>query len=245
MARRHQLDLLPLLDVFMVVLFVFATIQEQRLGDNVRDVTQLEQQLAEADQALLDAKAREREQSSRRAALEDERAAELANAKGDAERLRGEVQVLRQAFVSHQEETRAELEKAGLPEQALENLEVLSRVLEKYSVFEVDLHGERGEGGEAINRCCYRTDPLLDEWRPCGLVPPAAEDRERWFDEGASGLADALRRTKGGNAMTLIRQDFDASYRVANRLAELLRSRLPDHHVYAEEGPGLRASCSE
>ena len=29
--RRHSLDLLPLLDVFMVVLFVFATIQELSL----------------------------------------------------------------------------------------------------------------------------------------------------------------------------------------------------------------------
>ena len=42
---RHRLDLLPLLDVFMVVLFVFATIQEQRLGDSTRDAEQLQRQL--------------------------------------------------------------------------------------------------------------------------------------------------------------------------------------------------------
>lgn len=245
MARRHQLDLLPLLDVFMVVLFVFATIQEQRLDDTSRDATQLEQRVAQAEEALRVTVAREREQAAAHTVVEQERAATLASAEAEAERVRAEVEVLRQAFASHQQQTRVELAKAGLPEQALENREVLERVLEKYSVFEIELHGEDRESGELVNRCCYRIDPLLDEWRSCGQVPSSSEERERWLDEGANGLADALRRTKGGNAMTLVRQDLDASYRVASGLAGLLRTRLPDHHVYAEEEPKLGARCSE
>ncbi|MBA3547343.1 MAG: hypothetical protein H0T76_12725, partial [Nannocystis sp.] len=44
--RRHSLDLLPLLDVFMVVLFVFAMIQERQLGDSASASAAMERELA-------------------------------------------------------------------------------------------------------------------------------------------------------------------------------------------------------
>ena len=47
MARRN-LDMLPLLDVFMVVLFVFATIQEGELAAEEQQSDDLEKQLLAA-----------------------------------------------------------------------------------------------------------------------------------------------------------------------------------------------------
>jgi biopolymer transport protein ExbD len=244
MARRHQLDLLPLLDVFMVVLFVFATIQEQRLDDTTRDAAQLEQQLAEASRTLDDVAARERQQKAQAAAIDRQQAVVRAEAQREADQLRRELQALQQRSTEEHEKTRTLLAEAGLPEQMLEHLELLSRVLEKYSVFEIELVGERGEHGEVINRCCYRVDPLLDQWRACGVVPLLPEDRERWLDEGANGLAEALRRTKGGNAMTLLRQDHAASHRIAEGLAGLLRTRFSDQYVDFEDVPELTVRCA-
>ena len=93
------------------------------------------------------------------------------------------------------------------------------------------------------NRCCFRVDPLADGWQPCGEIPGDAEARERWLDEGAGGLVDALRRTKGGNAMTLVRQDTRASHRLATRLVEQLRDRFTDQHFYAEHADELPGRC--
>jgi hypothetical protein len=245
--RRHSIDLLPLLDVFMVVLFVFATIQEQRLDDTTRDAERLEQRIAEADRALAAATAREatraREQETRAAehALD---AAALTEARDEAQHLRRELESLRQGVLDHQAETSAALARVGLPEQTLERLSLLSRLLEKHNVLEIELVGQPGEGGAPIeNRCCYRVDPLRDQWRSCGRVSTLAEQRERWLDAGAHGLAEALRATKGGNAMTLVRQDLAASYRIASHLAELLRTRFSDQYVDVEEAPVLTVRC--
>jgi biopolymer transport protein ExbD len=245
MRRRHQLDLLPLLDVFMVVLFVFATIQEQRLDDTTRDSAELERQAAEAERALRTAAARAREQEAQQAAVDQQRAAALAEAEGEADRLRRELQALRRSFVEGQEKTRVELAKAGLPQQTLERLELLARLLDEHSVFEIEIAGELGGDGKPINRCCYRDDPLLDHWRSCGVIPLRPADRELWLDEGSGGLVDALRRTKGGNAMTRVRQDSDAGHLVARSLAELLRERFPDQTIDTKVEPELTARCPE
>jgi hypothetical protein len=239
--RRHQLDLLPLLDVFMVVLFVFATIQEQRLDDTTRDAERLEQRLAAADQALAATVAREQEARQ----IENSQAAAALEAQQEAQRLRGELQRLRQGVADAQARVDDELARMGLPEQTLERLQLLSRLLEKHGVLEIELLGQPGADGMPINRCCYRIDPLHDEWRTCGQVPSLAEERERWLDGGANGLAEALRRTKGGNAMTLVRQDLGVSHGAAGHLAELLRSRFPDRTVDVGEARVLQARCVE
>ena len=49
---RPRLDLLPLLDVFMVVLFVFATIQEKQLDETQRDVEAERARAAELETEL-------------------------------------------------------------------------------------------------------------------------------------------------------------------------------------------------
>jgi hypothetical protein len=240
--RRHQIDLLPLLDVFMVVLFVFATIQEQRLDVTTRDAERLEQRLAAADQALAAAAAREHET---RRADDGRAAAALAEAQEQARQLRGELQSLRRAVADEQAQVSAELARKGLPEHTLERLQLLSRLLEKHSVLEIELAGRAGEDGLPVNRCCYRVDPMHDEWRACGQVPMIAEERERWLDDGANGLAEALRRTKGGNAMTIVRQDTEVSHGAASLLAEQLRSRFPDRTVDVQTAPVLAARCVE
>lgn len=243
---RHRLDLLPLLDVFMVVLFVFATIQEQRLDDTTRDAERLQQRIAEAERVLRSAEARSRQREAEHDEAAQQQADALAQAKREAQHLRRELEELRQDFVEQKARTRRELAQAGVPEQMLARVDVLERVLDKYSVFEIELGGGIGEAGEVITRCCYRTDPLLDQWHSCGVVPARPEDRAAWLDEGAGGLVDALRRTKGGNSMTLVRQhDQEGGFRMASRLAEQLRERFSDQHVYAETEPDLVLHCTD
>lgn len=244
---RHRLDLLPLLDVFMVVLFVFATIQEQRLDDTTRGRDRLQQRVAEVELVLREAQTREQQQQRRREAEgldeDQERDEALAELRSETELLRRELTKARRTVTEHKDEVRAELAQAGVSERMLQRVDVLSRVLDKYSVFEIELTGAVDADGGVLSRCCYRVDPLADVWESCGVVPPRPESRERWLDEGAGGLAVALRRTKGGNAMTLVRQDLDAGHRIASRLVEQLRQRYSDQHFYAEERAELEAHC--
>ncbi|MCX4242609.1 hypothetical protein [Paraliomyxa miuraensis] len=235
---RHRLDLLPLLDVFMVVLFVFATIQEQRLDDTTRDAQRLEERVAQAERALQVARAEQIAESSKHVSAMDE-------AQAQAQDLRRELLDLQHALHAQRDEARRTLARAGVSEQAVERIELLSKVLEKYGVVEIDLVAD-GEEGELGTRCCYRSDPLSDDWRSCGRVPARLEDRAVWLDGGAGGLVDALRRTKGGNAMTLVRQhEHEAGYRIAQRLAEQLRERFTDQHVVAEVEPDLVLRCAD
>jgi len=205
---RHRLDLLPLLDVFMVVLFVFATIQEQRLDETTRALQSREEQLAAATEAGETASLRERVRE-----LEDTLA---------------ELRTSAQATV------------AGLAagDDAVRRQSVLVKLLDRYSVFELEIAGATDDNGAVINRCCYRTDPLSATWTSCGEIPPVGHARETWWDDGGGGLDLALRRTKGGNAMTIVRQDERASYRIAARMEELLRDRFADQQIY-DEGVSL------
>jgi len=250
-VSRHRLDLLPLLDVFMVVLFVFATIQEQRLDDSTRDAEALEQRVQQAEARLAAEQARQHDQARDRAELhvadEAERrkqASAAAEAAREAQRLRIELDRLRLAVAEHQQQTREGLERLGLPDDTLERIEVLTRVLDKYSVIEVEIIGRWSEDGIVVHDCCFRSDPLADRWSSCGIVPQRFEERGRWLDEGADGLGDALRRTKGGNAMTVVRQDDAAAHRIASRLVEQLRERFSDQHFYVEEQAVLHDHCA-
>lgn len=216
--ERHRLDLLPLLDVFMVVLFVFATIQEQRLDETTRDATALAQELDAAKRALV------------------EREAELLAA-ADGTELEAVRERLRERDATIAEvKANAQATIAGLAagDDAVRRQSVLVKLLDRYSVFEIEIAGDADETGAVINRCCYRTDPLSTTWTPCGAIPSVAQARTTWWDEGGGGLDLALRRTKGGNAMTIIRQDERASWRIAARLEELLRDRFADQQVYDE-----------
>ncbi len=215
---RHRLDLLPLLDVFMVVLFVFATIQEQRLDETTKDAASLAQELEDTERTL----------AQRDAELRD--AADGTELEAVRERLRE-----RDATIAELKTT-AQATIAGLAagDDAVRRQSVLVKLLDRYSVFELEIAGDADETGAVINRCCYRTDPLSTTWTSCGVIPSVAQARTAWWDEGGGGLDLALRRTKGGNAMTIIRQDERASWRIAARLEELLRDRFADQQIYDE-----------
>lgn len=226
---RARLDLLPLLDVFMVVLFVFATIQEQRLDTTTQEV-QEHRELAATLEAQLDrARSDLAHQASTSAPPEDSR----------------EIETLRERLRQREEtiaELRTDVEKTlgalATGDDAVRQRDVLVKLLDRYSVFEIEIAGDIDESGAVVNHCCFRDDPLASTWQPCGAIPVLGEQRASWLDDGAGGLAGALRRTKGGNAMTIVRQDERASYRIAASLEGMLRERFPEHQIY-DEGVGL------
>ena len=220
---RHRLDLLPLLDVFMVVLFVFATIQEEKLDLTTREASAREHRLvAERDRladGLRDAEAR-------------------AAVPRDDDALRTRMAELEEQLASTEANAREQLARAGVGDEEVRRDSVLAKLLDNYSVFEIEIAGSLDDAGAVVNHCCYRTDPLAKEWRSCGTIPADAQSRDEWWEQGGGGLATALRRTKGGNAMTIVRQDRRAAYRMAARIEELLRDRLPEHKTY-DEGVGI------
>jgi len=220
--HRHRLDLLPLLDVFMVVLFVFATIQEQRLDETTRAADERQQENDDLARRLADAEAR----------------LAVAGSTGEAEALRERVAQAERTIAEVKADAQATI--AGLAEgdDAVRRQSVLAKLLDRYSVFELEIAGAMDDTGAVVNRCCFRTDPLATEWTSCGEIPALATARATWWDEGGGGLDLALRRTKGGNAMTIIRQDEHASYRIAASMEELLRDRFPEHQIY-DEGVAL------
>lgn len=224
--RRHTLDLLPLLDVFMVVLFVFATIQEQELVTTAQATAELAAELQRAKAAAAEA---ERVKQEHDAAVAAEKAAqaELAQARERQVELQAAMTELRAAA----EQAAATGTTAGA--EVLRRQDVLARLLDHFSVFEIEIDGELA-GDVVVNRCCYRTEPLAGAWKRCGAVPAAGDELRDWLAEGAGGLVEALRRTRGGNALTIVRQNEAATSRIARKLEEQLRERLPEHKIYGE-----------
>ncbi|HWB80571.1 MAG TPA: hypothetical protein VG755_36655 [Nannocystaceae bacterium] len=230
---RHRLDLLPLLDVFMVVLFVFATIQEQKLDETTRDVLALAD---ERDATRAELRARE---------AELERAEQNLASNGEAAELRERVGQLEAALAQVRADAEGALAAMAAGDDALRRQSVLTKLLDRYSVFELEIAGATDDSGAVINRCCYRTDPMSNVWTSCGEIPARPQDRTTWWDDGAGGLDLALRRTKGGNAMTVIRQDERASYRIAARMEELLRDRFAEHQIYDEGVTLVDIHCTQ
>jgi hypothetical protein len=217
------------------VLFVFATIQEQQLDVSEHELATLRSELAtarasarapaqpprpDAEQALRDELARTRDEAVE---LRDA----LARARDEAVELRDALARVRRAA-----ESAAATGTTGGAE-VLRRQEVLGKLTDHFSVFEIEIDGALVDG-VIHNRCCYRTEPLSGEWRPCGEAPAATGELRDWLAGGGNGLLDALRRTKGGNAMTIVRQNERATYRVGRKLEEQLRERFPDHKIYDE-----------
>ncbi|PRQ02841.1 hypothetical protein ENSA5_20180 [Enhygromyxa salina] len=224
MARRN-LDMLPLLDVFMVVLFVFATIQEGELDSSVQELDELSARLVEAEAVAA-------AESARAAALAAE--LEIAAQRGQqASELETKVAAYQRACgprapgdplcPAANPDARAHAELA----------EVQQRLLDNVAVFEVEIAGEPNlDTGKTHNHCCFRADPPQGEWRSCGDVPSPEQAREDWFDSGADGLRPALRETQDGYAIVMVRQDAAARNLITNDLTQLLRERLPGYQVY-------------
>jgi hypothetical protein len=244
--RAHRgIDMLPLLDVFMVVLFVFATIQETKLDDSAQELEALRHTVAIleverdalADQATA-AVAREQALEDRLAAAEveaDERV-ELEARVAEFERVCGPAKPGGPVCPA------IELE----PREAAEQLAVdtlLARLFDNIAVFEIELDGAiDAERQVLLNPCCYRSDPPKGEWKSCGDIPSDADERAAWLDDGGQGLLEALRRDHGGNAIVILRQGAGARYRQTNDLADLLREQLPDHRIY-DDGSVATLDC--
>ncbi len=212
MAQR-RLDMLPLLDVFMVVLFAMTT---TTTTDADADADARAEPSTEASDSEAIAEAR---------SARDRAEAALSEARQTSQKAAQRAKALAEAL----EDLRADAtRRGGSPRQS----EVLERLLDQFSVFEIEVAGEPGDAG-IVNRCCFRSD-LQEQWRSCGAVPALQIDREHWLEDGGEGLIDVLRRTKGGNALTLVRQDEDATYRIAGALEDALRERLPEHRIYNE-----------
>ncbi|PCC67921.1 hypothetical protein SAMN02745121_04736 [Nannocystis exedens] len=227
--RRHALDLLPLLDVFMVVLFVFATIQEGQLDASATAAAALEAELQQLRARQIDPDELARLRRAEATATADVAAAraELARASETQTELRAALEQLRTAA----EQAAATATTSGA--EALRRQEVLARLLDHFSVFEIEIDGELA-GDAVVNHCCYRTEPLAGAWKTCGVMPAATAELQDWLADGGAGLADALRRTRGGNAMTIVRQNERATWRVARKLEEQLRERFPEHKIYGD-----------
>jgi biopolymer transport protein ExbD len=235
--RRHRLDLLPLLDVFMVVLFVFATMQEHELDASVTRQDELREELEVTHRRLRDAQA---------ATVEVEDVAEVTaraqRAERETEAWRAKADQAREAIEALRTETATALQATAPGEDVVRRQEVYRRLLDHFTVYEIEIAGAEADAA-VVNRCCYRTDMQRDGWRSCGEVPAGVADRTRWLDAGAGGLAEVLRKTKGGNALTIVRQDEIATYRIAAKLGELLRLRFDGHEIYAGTTAPTEIEC--
>lgn len=238
MTDRPQrgLDLTPLLDVFMVVLFVFATLQENELDKSQDTVESLQANAADLEEQLSAIKARPEPSQD---PLPPVSAAEVKELEASNEALKDQL-----------DEVRREAKKAaeGLPQgenEALRRQELLSKLLDHFSVFEIEIAGVTDETGTVRNRCCYRTEPAAEGWDPCNDIPADSDERRQFIDNGAAGLIAALRKTKGGNAMTVIRQDENATFRISARLERDLRERFPEHKIYDEGLSVIDMACGE
>lgn len=223
--RKRNLDMLPLLDVFMVVLFVFATIQEGELDSTVREVDELKAQLLEAQAMAAAESARAAMQGAELElqAQQKDQAAQLEAELADYQRACGPRRPGDPLCPAADAEAREQAEVAVMQEQLLSNI----------AVFQIEIAGEVDlESGRVINHCCFRADPPQGEWQRCGAVPSAKAEQSDWFDEGADGLREQLRQTRDGYAIILLQQDLPARYQLTKDFSQLLSSRLREHYVY-------------
>ncbi|KIG17490.1 hypothetical protein DB30_03191 [Enhygromyxa salina] len=223
--RRRNIDMLPLLDVFMVVLFVFATIQESELDSTAHEIEQLEAELVEAQAIAAAEAARAATQAAQLEvqAQHEKRAAQLEAELANYQRACGPRLPGDPLCPAADPQRREQAETAVMQDQLLANI----------AVFQIEIAGEVDlESGRVINHCCFRADPPQGEWRRCGEVPYSRLAQSDWFDEGADGLRESLKQTREGYAIILLQQDKPASYQLTKDFAQLLQSRLRDHYVY-------------
>ena len=236
MAKRG-IDMLPLLDVFMVVLFVFATIQEQQLDSSTRERDEATAALAAATEAQVTLE--EQLEGATREAEQAEAKVEASDARERS--VRAERDELREACGPRQPGGPVCPAADPARKAAAEVVAVHARLLGKLAVFEVQLEGVPDlETGKLRTRCCYRADPPDGDWQACGEVPGEELERAAWLEAGADGLVDGLAETDGSAAVVLLSQDAGAKFLVSDDLADLLRERFPDHRVYDD---GTRVSA--
>lgn len=222
--RRRPLDLLPLLDVIMVVLFAFAVIQETRLDEDAQRLAASEMEVAALQSRLERAAAAQQAQSANAQA----QAATLAQAEQRAEGLASALTKLR--------------EERWPDESSYRRDDVLDKLLDQNAVVEIEVGGLAGPDG-ITNRCCVRSGPRDHDWESCGEVPHDEEGRAQWLRAGAGALVRALRDTRGGRGVTIIRQDVAATWLIGARLDEVLRRDFPEHKIYNDGVAAVTVGC--
>lgn len=266
-GSQKPLDMLPLLDVMMVILFAFATIQEGKLADtdeerdaktvalaelieerdtlaDESDQLRKERDVAQEklDKAEIDKKIREIEQLTEmlQAKLDENKQLKEREKALDMENLRQKNALdaleadLRKLKELPESQSRAEQERKN---------QILERLLEKNKVLEIEMKGTVGTDGLVTNHCCYRTDPTSQTWESCGAIPPLSENMTRWMQEDRYGLAKALRKTFGGNAITIIRRDNTTTRIVGEALTKLVQQEFPEQKVYNAGVAVVEADC--
>lgn len=252
MARRkRRLEMLPLLDVFMVVLFVFATIQEGKLSATTEESQQLQEELEQAQSKLqqVEDELQEADVEATQSKL-DEAQKQRKQLAEDLDKTKKKVDELeekeKQAIDKVEEMEKKLRQKISEQVESSEEVrreEILEKLLDQHSVFEVEIRGTVDPEEGVVNHCCYRTDPRAKTWKRCGEVPVQTNAQADWFRAGGDGLLDVLRNTKGGNAMTIIRHDATASHRIGQKLESLIREQVTEQKVYNEGIAGIEMAC--
>ncbi|GEM_PF-1800432 len=247
---RRNIDMLPLLDVFMVVLFVFATIQEGQLDSSSQDLSDVAQDLSETE--------RELERQRETIAELEQRALQAAELREHELELEDQIVAYQRACGPRgsddplcpkaQAEAPDPAEQARYAAEQAREFEVMAalheRLLDNVAVFEVELEGAIDlEAVQLRNRCCVRANPPQGAWQRCGEMPSDPDLRSDWLDDGGDTLMDTLRRTHGGDAIVVLRQGDMARLRLTNDLSEDLRERLPDHEIYDDGLSTAALSC--
>lgn len=236
-----RLDLLPLVDVMMVVLFALVVSQEREL-----DETQ-----ATAADTALSKRSLERQMESMERRLAEAKAADVLELKAEivqARRDAAKQESARNEMADKLRQMAAQVVKLQQQDYSTPDVmrrdDVLEKLLDQNAVVEVEIGGQAAKGG-IENRCCFRAGPRDDAWQSCGLVPAESGERRRWLDGGAQGLLKQLQDTSGGRAVTIVRQDVAATYAVGTQLTATILARLPDHKVYNEGVRLLPVQCGE
>lgn len=213
---RHRVDLLPLLDVFMVVLFVFASIQEETL------------QHTQAEHADVLAQARQQD-------------VRLAMADAAWVRANAEVERLEQALAI--EQTRAHADEVALGGvEALRQRDLLARMRAGAMFVEVEVSGRSNDDGSIINHCCYRIGE--GTWHSCGDVPVTRDALEQWRVSDPDFVQVLGAPKADGPRFVFVRQNAAATYAIATRIGDVLRARYRDAQVYDGRADFLLETCA-
>lgn len=201
--QARPVDMLPLLDIILVVLFVFATLEEGKTITNQEQIKKLKQELSAALQTL---------QTLRDAAPPTDSADPLAGLMTQIESLQAQNEELKQqqqASKADAKEIEEQMKQLLALKDNFENreyrLEHMARqdTLIKYLIKQVYI--TEVEIANSDNQCCYRQDPSKGQWLSCGRVPPGESFMEEWLKTGAGRqLSEILEATRGGNALTII-----------------------------------------